>query len=81
METHISQGRGTWAEGACEPEQFIFAGDKIVVFVHVQVRLKGKAEWIDARIADGFTIKDGKVNLMRTFVEREHALQGAGIGS
>lgn len=79
MEAHISQGRGTWAEGGCEPERFIFTGDKIVVFVHVRVRLKDKSEWIDAHIADGFTFKDGKVNLMRTFVEREQALKWAGV--
>ena len=36
----LSQGRGSWAEGSCEPERFIVAGDKIVVFVYVRVRLK-----------------------------------------
>ncbi len=81
MEAHISQGRGTWTEGSCEPEQFICAGGKVVVFVHVRVRLKNEPEWIDAHIADGFTFRDGKVNLMRTFVEREQALQWVSAGS
>src|SRR5918996_4881980 len=36
---HISKGRGTWAEGSCEPERFIVAGDRLIVFVHVRVRL------------------------------------------
>ena len=57
MEAQLSQGRSTWAEGGCEPEQFIVAGDKIVVLLHVRVRLKNKSEWIDARIADGFTFR------------------------
>jgi ketosteroid isomerase-like protein len=28
VKTHISQGRSTWAEGACEPERFIVAGEE-----------------------------------------------------
>ena len=41
-----------WAEGSCEPGRFIVAGDKIIVFVHVRVRLKDNEEWIEARLAD-----------------------------
>lgn len=25
---HVSKSRGTWAEGGCEPERFIVAGDR-----------------------------------------------------
>lgn len=81
FEKLLSQGRGSWAEGACEPEQVITAGDKVIVLVHVRVRLKNQIEWIDARIADGFMFKDGKIILMRTFVEREQALQWVSAGS
>ena len=35
------------AEGSCELERFIVAGDKIVVFVHARVRLKDHTEWTD----------------------------------
>jgi hypothetical protein len=30
VEAHMSLARGTWAEGSCEPEHFIVAGDKII---------------------------------------------------
>ena len=30
---HLSRARDTWAEGSCEPERFIVADDKIIVFV------------------------------------------------
>src|SRR5436190_6786351 len=43
---HMSEARGTWAEGSCEPERFIPAGDKVIVFVHVHVRLKDQEDWI-----------------------------------
>lgn len=79
LKAHWSQSRETWAEGSCEPEKFIVAGDKIIVFLHVHVRLKSKQEWIDAHIADVFTFRNGKVIQMRTFAERQQALEWAGI--
>ncbi len=78
IQAQFSNGRNTWAEGVCEPEQLIATGDKIVVFCHVRVRLKDHTDWIDARIADGFTFRNGKVNQFLTFVERQEALDWAG---
>ena len=37
---HVTKGRGTWAEGTCEPEKFLTHGAKVVVYLHVRVRLK-----------------------------------------
>src|SRR6476646_4969885 len=73
------QARSTWAEGACEPERFVVAGDKIIVYVHVLVRLKDKTDWIDGRIADVFTWRNGKAIQFRTFAEEKEALEWAGV--
>jgi len=73
----ISKGRGTWAEGACEPESFVVAGDKIVALLHVRVRLKDHTEWIDGRFADVHTFRNGKVVQVRTFGKRQDALEWA----
>ena len=78
VSAHISRGRGTWAEGACEPERFVVAGDKIVALLHVRVRLKDHTEWIDGRIADVHTFRNGKVVQIRTFGKRQDALEWAG---
>jgi ketosteroid isomerase-like protein len=78
---HITRGRGTWAEGVCEPEQFVVAGDKIVALLHVRVRLKGHTDWIDGRFADVHTFRDGKVVEVRTFGKRQDALEWAGAAS
>jgi ketosteroid isomerase-like protein len=75
---HISRGRNTWAEGGCELERFIVAGDKIVVFVRARVRLKDHTEWIDGRFADVHTFRNGKVIQIRSFGERQEALEWAG---
>ncbi len=78
VEAHLSRARETWAEGSCEPEQFIVAGDKIVVFLYVRVRLKDNTEWIEGRLADVYTFRNGKAIQMRTFVDRRQALEWAG---
>lgn len=78
---NLSSGRNSWAEGTCEPERFIVAGDKIVTFVHVRVRLKDRTDWIDARFADVYTFRNGKAIHGRTFAERQEALEWAGAGA
>ena len=32
VQEHIRAGRGTWAEGRCEPENFLINGDKVVEY-------------------------------------------------
>ena len=73
------RARATWAEGSCEPERFIFAGDRVIVFVHVRVRLKDKVEWIEGRLADVYTFRDGKIIQKRTFDEPQQALEWVGV--
>ena len=69
----------TWAEGSCEPERLVVAGDTILVLVHVHVRLKESTEFIDGRIGDAYRFRDGKVVMKRTFDEWDEALEWAGI--
>lgn len=76
---HLSKGRETWAEGSCEPERFLVAGDKIIAFLHVRVRLKNNPDWIDGRLADVFTFRNGKAIEMRTFGENGEALEWVGV--
>lgn len=79
VEANFSRARDTWAEGACNPEQFLPAGDRILVLVHVRVRLKNQTEWLEGRVTDAFTFRNGKITEMRTFAERQEALDWAGI--
>jgi uncharacterized protein len=79
VKAHLSQSRGNWAEGSCEPERFIAAGDKIIVFVHVRVRLKHDTEWHEGRLADVYTFRNGKAIQMRAFADRRQALEWAGV--
>ena len=78
VKAHVAHGRSTWAEGSCDPERFVVAGDKIVVCLHVRVRLKDQTEWIDGRFADVFTFRGGKAIHYRSFAETQEALEWAG---
>ncbi len=79
VQAHITKGRGTWAEGTCEPEQFLTNGDKVVVYLHVRVRLKDSTDWVGGRFADGFVLRDGKITQYLSFGEQLDALKWAGI--
>ena len=79
VQAHIAKGRGTWAEGTCEPEKFLVNGDKVVVYLHARVRLNDSTEWVGGRFADGFVFRNGKIIQYLTFAERTEALKWAGI--
>ena len=79
VKVYLSQSRAGWAEGRSEPERFIVAGDKIIVFVHVRARLKDSTEWHETLLADVFTFRNGKAIQMRAFADRRQALEWAGV--
>ncbi len=81
VRAHVAKGRGTWAEGGCEPQRFIVAGNRIVVLIHVRVRLKHEIEWREGRIADVYTFRNGKAIQFRTFADRKQALEWAGVNA
>jgi ketosteroid isomerase-like protein len=78
VKRYLAQSRAPWAEGSSEPEQFIPFGNRIVVFVHARFRPKGSNEWTDVRLADVYTIRDGKIVQMRAFADRQEALRWVG---
>jgi len=79
VQEHVTKGRGTWAEGTCQPERFLVNGNKVVVYLHASVRLQDSTDWIDGRFADGFVFRDGKIAQYLSFAERADALAWAEI--
>lgn len=76
---HLKKGRGSWAEGTCEPEELLQNGDRVVAYLYAWVRLKDSTEWIGGRFADGFVFRDGRITEYVSFGERADALEWAGI--
>ena len=75
----FERGRGSWAEGGCNPEEIFQNGNKVVAFVHVRVRLKGATEWNEGKIGDAFMFRGGKIVEFHSFADRDDALKWAGI--
>ena len=77
---HVSKARATWAEGGCEPERLIVAGDRVIAIVNVRVRLKHETDWREGRTADVFTFRNGgKVIQFHTFFDERQGLEWAGV--
>lgn len=76
---HLKQGLGAWSEGNCVSERFIAVGDRIVSLEKVNVRLKGREDWIEGRLAAVFVIRDGRITQTRIFWERSDAFRWVGI--
>ena len=76
---YLTQSRAGWAEGRSEPEKFIVARDRVVVFVHARIRMKGSNEWHEIRLADVYIFREGRPIRMRAFADRKEALEWVGI--
>jgi ketosteroid isomerase-like protein len=79
VEANVRKGRGTWAEGRCDPEGYFENGDRVVVYLHAHVRLHNATEWIGGRFADGFVFRDGRIVEYHSFGERADAMRWAGL--
>ncbi len=77
VKRYLTQSREGFTEGGSQPEQFIPVGNRIVVFVHARVLPKGSTEWLDIRLADVYTIRNGRAVRMRAFSDRQEALRWA----
>ena len=74
---YLAQSRASVAEVISEPEQFISAGDRIVVFVYARVRPKDSNTWQEVRLADVYLFRDLTPIQMKAFADRQQALQWA----
>lgn len=57
-----------------EPEEFIPAGDQIVVSLHQRIRGKGSGAEVVGRIVHVWTMRDGAAMRLRIFGDKEGAL-------
>ena len=76
---HLVKSRQSWAEGSCEPQRIVVAGDRIVQIVHVHVRLKHETEWREGQVAEVYTFRHGKVIQVRLFGDGKQAMEWAGV--
>ena len=79
VKQYLTQSRSAWLEGSSEPEQLIAVGSECasLYFVHARFRPKGSDSWQHVRLADVYTVRDGKALQMPAFTDRQAALRWA----
>ena len=68
-----------WEAIATEPEEFVDAGDRVLVTVHYSGRGSGSGIDLDDRLFDVYTLRDGRIVHKAEFRDRARALDAAGL--
>jgi ketosteroid isomerase-like protein len=71
-----------WApheEVIVEPEEFFENADQIVVFLLARLRPKGSSAFLESRVANLWTFREGRPIRCEWFPHRDQALAAAGI--
>jgi ketosteroid isomerase-like protein len=68
-----------WEERRLEPEGFIDAGDDIVVLLHEYRRGRGSGVELESDTAVVFAVRDGRVVRIQGYMDRDAALEAAGL--
>ncbi len=79
VKRYLMQSRAGATQVISEPERFITAGNRIVVFVHARVLPKNSNTWQEIRLADVYRFDRGRVTQMRAFADRADALRWVGL--
>ena len=70
---------GVWDEHRLEAEEFIEAGDHVLVVAHFWARGRGSGAQIDERYFQVWTVRDGKVVAFREYRDKAQALNAVGL--
>jgi ketosteroid isomerase-like protein len=68
-----------WAEFRVEAEEFVDAGDRIVVGGRIRGRGHGSGVKVDGPVFMVWTFSDGRAVLQQWFADRSEALEAAGL--
>jgi ketosteroid isomerase-like protein len=68
-----------WEERRLEPEEFIDAGDDVVVLLHEYRRGRGSGVELESDTAVVFAVRDGRVIRIQGYMDRDAALEAAGL--
>jgi ketosteroid isomerase-like protein len=76
---NIEHWRSAWSELEVTAEEFIDAGNRVLVTAHNRGRGLGSGIELDARFYLLYTLRDGKVVRRDEYARRSEALEAAGL--
>jgi uncharacterized protein len=79
VRTVMRRWLGTWDDYAMEVDEYIDAGDSVVIFFRESGRGKGSGVRTEQSVAGVWTLLDGKVMRAAMFLDRTEALRAVGL--
>jgi ketosteroid isomerase-like protein len=76
---YIQRWEEPWEDYEGEAEEFIDAGDRVVVTLHFKGRGRGSGIEVEARFHQVHTLREEKTVRMDEYTDREEALKAAGL--
>ena len=70
---------GIWEDGRYEPEEFIDAGDFVVVALRVRARRRDIRVPVDVPLFQVFEMRDGRIQRGRAYLDKTEALEAVGL--
>jgi ketosteroid isomerase-like protein len=70
---------GIWEDGRYEPEEFIDAGDFVVVALRVRARRRDIRVPVDVPLFQVFEMRDGRIQRGRAYLDKAEALEAVGL--
>jgi len=80
VEQYIGTLREVWSEYRFEPERFLDAGDRVVVFARIVGKGRASGVPFELEIAQVWTIHAGRATSLLAYRDRSQALEAAGLG-
>ena len=68
-----------WSEFSMDPEEFIDAGDRVVVFLRMRAKGRGSGLEVERQDAIIFEVRDGMVVRIDYYNNRQQALEAVGL--
>ncbi len=78
-QTFESEDLEAWEERRLEPEEFVDAGDDVVVLLHEYRRGKGSGVELETETAVVVTVSGGRVARIQGYMNRDAALAAVGL--
>jgi ketosteroid isomerase-like protein len=79
MRRYIGEWLEMFDDARNEPEEFIEAGDRVVVVQHASGNAKRTGVPVDMRYAVVYTVQEGKIIRGREYATRNEALEAVGL--
>jgi uncharacterized protein len=77
--SYIRRWEEPWDDYELQTEEFIDAGESVVVTIHVKARGAASGAAVDARSHQVHSLRDGKLIRMDEYLVRDEALRAAGL--